>query len=96
MSLGFAPPARWQTEVSEITHAPDPHSPVLATTPEATDLDGVSNAWKHVKGVTGDDGKSSDLFELLKDAQKETVYSSQTPGVRTAVSHLFMPPGKML
>lgn len=68
-----------------MTQAPDPRSPVLAATPEATDLDAVSKAWTHIKRVIGDDGKSSDLVDLLRVSNKETAYSSQTPGVRTTL-----------
>ena len=80
MASGFAPPARWQVDVG---HQSVPSQPaVLVATPEAGDLDGVSIAWKHVKTVIRDDGKSSDLQDLLQHSVRETAYSTQHAGVR--------------
>lgn len=81
MASSFAPPGRWQGELTQ-QHR-DAQSAVLTTTAEAGDLDGVSVAWKHVKNVVRDDGKSTDLHDLLPRSVKETAYSPQVAGVST-------------
>lgn len=83
MAANFAPPGRWQIDAGQ----PEAivQSAVLTATPEANDLDGVSAAWKHVKAVIRDDGKSTDLYDLLQNSVRETAYAPQAAGVCQSV-----------
>ena len=47
--------------------------PGRATAPKAAEVETVNDAWKHMKVVVSNDGKSSDLYDLLAQSGKDTI-----------------------
>lgn len=47
--------------------------PSRLSTPQAGEVEVVHDAWKHIKAVMVNDGKSTDLYELLSQSGKDTI-----------------------
>jgi hypothetical protein len=82
MHAGAPPPpaaSAWSPLVAP-AGAPPPPAPTAADA-AAPDLDAVSSAWKHVRGVSREEGRTPDLYDLLSHSQRDSQYSFQPPGV---------------
>ena len=81
-----APPSLWQ--LGGLSPAKSPAAGLQqarVVTEDASDLEKVSGAWRHMKAVVREDEKSTDLFDLLQNSARESYSSPQIPGVSAAV-----------
>ena len=78
-----APPSLWQLGGLSPASSPGPglQQPRVVTE-DASDLDKVSGAYRHMKAVVREDEKSTDLYDLLQNAARDSYSSPQIPGVR--------------
>lgn len=82
MQAQHPPPVAWASDGLP-DGSPGPSQRYASTSAdEAGDVGAVASAWKHVKAVSSrDEGRSSDLWDLLSHSLRETQYSPAPPEV---------------
>ncbi|KAL6782830.1 NUP155 [Auxenochlorella protothecoides x Auxenochlorella symbiontica] len=88
MQAQHPPPVAWASDGLP-DGSPGPSQRYASTSAdEAGDVGAVASAWKHVKAVSSrDEGRSSDLWDLLSHSLRETQYSPAPPEWPAALRH---------